>query len=299
MLTVWQHLLDRVADTARIDTYRANPAIWARERLDAHLWTKQVEIADSVAANRRTAVKSCHGVGKSWTAGMLAAWWIDTHPVGEAIVVSTAPTYKQVHAVLWEEIRKQHRIGGLDGTVNLADEWTINAQLVGMGRKPADHDAHGFQGIHRRYVLVIIDEACGVPANIYTAVEAITTNADCRILAIGNPDDPNTEFGTICKPGSGWNVIRVRSQDSPNFTGEDVPDALRHLLPTPEWVEDAAKRWGVDSPLYTSKVEGEFPEVGDNTLIPSRWITEAQNRDCPPEHPISVSADVALSLIHI
>ena len=117
--------------------------------------------------------------------------------------------------------------------------------------------------------------------------------ADCRILAIGNPDDPNTEFGTICKPGSGWNVIRVRSQDSPNFTGEDVPDALRHLLPTPEWVEDAAKRWGVDSPLYTSKVEGEFPEVGDNTLIPSRWITEAQNRDCPPEHPISVSADVA------
>ena len=229
----------------------------------------------------------------SWTAGMLAAWWIDTHPVGEAIVVSTAPTYKQVHAVLWEEIRKQHRIGGLDGTVNLADEWTINAQLVGMGRKPADHDAHGFQGIHRRYVLVIIDEACGVPANIYTAVEAITTNADCRILAIGNPDDPNTEFGAICKPGSGWNVIRVRSQDSPNFTGEDVPDALRHLLPTPEWVEDAAKRWGVDSPLYTSKVEGEFPEVGDNTLIPSRWITEAQNRDCPPEHPISVSADVA------
>ena len=122
MLTVWQHLLDRVADTARIDTYRANPAIWARERLDAHLWTKQVEIADSVAANRRTAVKSCHGVGKSWTAGMLAAWWIDTHPVGEAIVVSTAPTYKQVHAVLWEEIRKQHRIGGLDGTVNLAAE---------------------------------------------------------------------------------------------------------------------------------------------------------------------------------
>src|SRR5690554_7895737 len=29
-----------------------------------------------------------------------------------------------------------------------------------MGRKPADGDAHAFQGIHRPYVLVVIDEAC-------------------------------------------------------------------------------------------------------------------------------------------
>jgi hypothetical protein len=30
-------------------------------------------------------------------------------PPGEAIVVSTAPTYKQVHAILWEEIRARHK----------------------------------------------------------------------------------------------------------------------------------------------------------------------------------------------
>src|SRR5690606_8042107 len=162
-----------------------------------------VEIVESVVEHRRTAVKSCHGAGKSWTAGMLAAWWIDTHPPGEAIVVSTAPTYKQVHAVLWEEIRKQHRTGDRPGTVLQTDEWKIGDVLVGMGRKPADHDAHGFQGIHRRYVLAILDEACGIPDALWTAVEAITTNADCRILAIGNPDDPATEFGNVCKPGSG------------------------------------------------------------------------------------------------
>lgn len=290
---VWKFLLEAIEPNPDADRHRRDPAAWARERLGAHLWSKQTEIAHSVATNRRTAVKSCHGVGKSWTAGMLATWWIDVHPVGEAIVVSTAPTYKQVHAVLWEEIRKQHRIGQLEGSVTLTDEWKIGGQLVGMGRKPADHDTHGFQGIHRRYVLAIIDEACGVPQNLYTAVEAITTNADCRILAIGNPDDPNTEFGKVCSPGSGWNVLRIASQDSPNFTGEPVPDALRHLLPTPEWVDDAAKRWGTDSPLYQSKVLGEFPETSENTLIPAALITAAQNRELPPEGPRTLGVDVA------
>jgi hypothetical protein len=34
----------------------------------------------------------------------------------------------------------------------------------------------------------------------------------------------------------------------------------------------------VDSPLYKSKVDGEFPEVSENTLIPVSWITAAQER---------------------
>ena len=293
----WRILLNAYpdpADAAQREAWRRDPAQWAHDRLDgARLWSKQRDIVASVVTHRRTAVKSSHGTGKSWTAGMIAAWWIDTHPPGEAIVVSTAPTYKQVHAVLWEEIRKQHRTGQLPGVVTLDDEWKIDGMLVGMGRKPADHDEHGFQGIHRRYVLAIIDEACGVPKSIYTGVEAITTNADCRILAIGNPDDPNTEFRKVCAPGSGWNVLQIASQDSPNFTGEPVPDALRHLLPTPEWVDDAAKRWGIDSPLYMSKVLGEFPEVGDNTLISPAWIKSAQDRELAPVGDNTLGVDVA------
>jgi hypothetical protein len=54
------------------------------------------------------------------------------------------------------------------------------------------------------------------------AVEAITTNMDCRILAIGNPDDPSTEFANVCKPGSGWSVIQINGLETPNFTPEAV-----------------------------------------------------------------------------
>ena len=263
--------------------YRRDPVTWARDRLSAHLWSKQGDIMASLVNNRRTAVQSCHGAGKSFNAGLAAVWWIDTHPEGEAFVVSTAPSYPQVHAILWEEIRKQHRRGGLPGRVLQSDEWKLdNDTLVGYGRKPADTDMYGFQGIHRRYVLVILDECCGVPDQLWTAVEAITTNADCRILAIGNPDDPNTEFARNCQPGSTWSVIQISAFDTPNFTDEQVPDAMRPMLVSQEWVEDARKRWGEDSPLYLSKVLGEFPEASENTLIPVGWIRAAQDRSLEP-----------------
>ena len=283
----------RAFEPAPPSPYVADPQAWSRDKLGTHLWSKQREIVASVAENRRTAVRSCHGAGKSYTAATIASWWIDIHPPGDAIVVSTAPTYKQVHAVLWEEIRAAHRKGKLPGTVLQTDEWKIGDILVGMGRKPADHDPHGFQGIHRRYVLAILDEACGIPDALWTAVEAITTNADCRILAIGNPDDPATEFGRVCAPGSGWNVIGISSFDTPNLSGEDIPDQLRPMLPDPGWVEDARKRWGEDSPVYKSKVLGEFPDVSEDTLIPQRWIVAAQEREIETVGYGTLGVDVA------
>lgn len=273
--------------------YVADPTGWARDRVGAHLWSKQRDIARSVVEHRRTAVKSGHGPGKTWTAGMLACWWIDAHPPGQAIVVTTAPTAPQMYAQLWAEIRTMHRKGGLAGVVLQNGEWKIDDTLVGIGRKPADTDEHGFQGFHRRYVLVILDEACGIPPTLWTGAEAITTNTDCRILAIGNPDDPNTEFGRVCRPGSGWNVLGVSVLDTPNFTGEAVPDDLRPLLPSPEWEADRRRHWGEESPQYVAKVLGEFPEVGEDTLISPAWIAAAQQRSLQPGWPSVLGVDVA------
>jgi len=276
------------------DPHADDPVGWAKAKLGLHLWSKQQDIAASVVEHPRTAVKSCHDAGKSFIASVIAAWWIDAHPDGEAFVVSTAPSYPQVHAILWEEIRKRHKEGMLPGQVLQSDVWKLeDGTLAGWGRKPADTDQHGFQGIHRRYVLVIIDEACGVPEQLWTAVEAITTNADCRILAIGNPDDPNTEFGNVCKPGSGWNTIQISAFDTPNFTTEPVPESLRHLLLAPEWVEDKKRRWGETSPRYTSKVLGDFPEIGDDTLIPPSWIERAQLRTLQVTDDQRLAVDVA------
>lgn len=283
----------------KVSPYLTDPVGWVRDRLGEFLWSKQREIAQSVVDHRRTAVRSAHDIGKSFIASRLAAWWVDAHPPGSAIVISTAPTYQQVHAILWEEIRNaaakaKAKGSPLPGRVLQSDSWKLDdGRLAGFGRKPADTDIHGFQGHHRHYVLVILDEACGIPEQLWTAVESVTTNAECRILAIGNPDDPNSEFGNVCKPGSGWNVIGVSAFDTPNFTDEQVPDSLRPLLIAPEWEEDKRRRWGVESPRYTSKVLGQFPDIGEDVLIPPSLIEAAQRRSLDPGPYGILGVDVA------
>jgi hypothetical protein len=249
--------------------------MWAKERLGAHLWSKQREIGESVVAHRRTAVRSAHATGKTFNAAVLTAWWLDTHD--NALVISTAPSHDQVHGQLWEEVRRLHRKARLPGEVQRSDQWLSAAgELIGVGRRPPDHSESSFQGYHRRYVLVILDEAGGIPAWLWTAAESVTTGADCRILAIGNPDDNSSTFATVCGD-PGWHSIRISAYDSPNLTGEDVPNELRHVLVSREWVEDKRDRWGETNPLYISKVLGEFADSEDG-LIPLSWVAAAQQR---------------------
>jgi hypothetical protein len=243
-----------------------DPAAWVSERLNGFIWSKQVQIMESVRDNRRTAVRSCHGVGKSDIAARITAWWLDTHPPGSAFVVTTAPTFPQVRAILWRYIRRLHTAGQLPGRVNQT-EWLIDEELCAFGRKPSDHDESGFQGIHAEHVLVILDEACGIPPQLWIAADALTTNAGCRMLAIGNPDNPASQFLKVNRPGTGWNVIHISAFDSPNFTGEPVPDELRRVLVGPEWVEEKRREWGEDNPLYRSKVLGEFSLDAPNQVV--------------------------------
>jgi hypothetical protein len=267
----------RLANRSERSYYRRNPAAWARDRLGVHLWSKQREIAELLLTHPRVAVQSAHGVGKSFTAALIAAWWVDVHPPGEAIVVSTAPSYEQVHAILWEELRGFHRRGDLPGDIRMDDHWNIGTTQVGMGRRPANHNQHSFQGIHRRYVLVLIDEACGVPEWLWTAADTITTGDECRTLAIGNPDDNSSHFAHVCEKDTGWRRVKISAYDSPNLTGEDVPAHMRQLLVTAGWVRDKEDRWGQQSPLFTSKVRGEWAD-NESGVIPMSWVYQAQTR---------------------
>lgn len=295
-----------------------DPVGWIRDRLGEHLWSKQRAIAESVRDNRYTAVASCHDAGKSFVASRLVTWWLDVHPPGDAFAVTTAPTAPQVSAILWREIRRAHRKGGLRGHITQGNvpEWKLDdGESIGYGRKPADDDQAAFQGIHALYPLIVVDEACGVPKNLFDAVDALATNENARVLAIGNPDDPSSHFASVCRPGSGWNVIHIDGLATPNMNAaalamypglatlfetlglepstEDVPDGLRPLLLSAMWVQERIQRWGVTSPIFTAKVRGHFPEIGHDTLITPAMIRAAQERTLAPG-PVSVlGVDVA------
>lgn len=255
-----------------------DPVDWAARKAKINLWSKQRDIIRSVRDNRRTAVQSGHGIGKSLTASVAASWWVDSHPPDQTLVVTTAPSVKQVHAILWEEIRKIHSNAKLPGEVQISDNWIIGKRLVGFGRKPQDHDKDAFQGLHRKYVLVIIDEAAGIDEWLWNAAANITTGEHCRILAIGNPTDPSSYFRKVCRPGSGWTNIKISVFDSPNFTGEKIDKTVAEDLTSHQYVEDMKIDLGVGSPMWKARVEGEFPDVDQFSVIPLGWIYQAQER---------------------
>ena len=268
----------KVASRLEPHPFGKDPVAWANQRAGIHLWSKQRQIMEMLLTNRRVAVRSAHGIGKSFTAAVATAWWLDVHPPGEAMVVSTAPSREQVHSILWEEIRKLHRENNLRGTVQRSDRWLLeDGTLIGMGRRPPDHAQSAFQGIHRKYVLVVMDEAGGIPAWLWDAVKTITTSPYCRVLAIGNPDDNSSHFAQVSYRDPTWTSIKISAFDSPNLTGEEVPQALNDNLVSSEWVEDVKQSWGEQNPLYIAKVLGEFADSEDG-LIPLSWVAAAQRR---------------------
>lgn len=271
------------------------PVRWITERLDDHLWSKQRTIAETLITDRRVAVPSCFESGKSWLAARLACYWIDVHPPGEAFVVTTATTDVQVRAILWREINRAHARGKLDGRTTQR-EWTIGRELVAIGRKPADYDESAFQGIHARFVLVIIDEASGVPELLFRAAAGLTANRHSRQLAIGNPVVPDSYFSTICKPGSGWTVIPISAYDSPNFTGEPIPEHLSDLLISHDYERELRDEVGVDSAIYQARVLGQFATDNPEGVVPLTFVRRCQNieREYRPDEllPIELGVDV-------
>lgn len=265
------NLLEEAAAPSR-DRWLADPVTWVTERLGGEVWSRQAEILRSVRDYPETAVPTCHTVGKSYSAALLSCWWLDSHPAGEAFVVTTAPTGAQVKAILWRYIGRLHEDHKLPGRTNQT-EWYIGSEIVAMGRKPSEYSPDAFQGIHSTYMLVIIDEATGVVDTLWDAASTLTSNELSRMLAIGNPDDPISRFARVCQPGSGWNVIQIGAEDTPAWTDEPVSDHLRQNLISRRWAEQKAIEWGVESPLYQSKVLGKFPVDAEDGVIPVSFIT--------------------------
>jgi len=284
-----------------LDTQYSNDlSTWIQRRLKSHLWSKQIEICQALSSHRRVAVKACHAPGKSFLVARLICAWICCHPPGSARVITSASTFAQVKGVLWHELGRAHSQGKLPGRLNQVEWWLPvkgREELVAVGRKPSDKNPTAFQGLHERFILVVFDESDGVGSALWDAADSLLANEESRFIAVGNPDDPTSEFSNVCKPGSGWKVITISAFDTPNFTGEDCPKEVKDKLVSPLWVEEKRKKWGEGSPRWQSKVLGLFPESRLDQLIPFSWLTSLSERSSEipsnlPLSPIELGVDV-------
>jgi phage terminase large subunit len=154
----------------------AEPVWWVNKALGARLWLSQAEILESIKENERTSARSCHGIGKSYLAGNATLWFLYTFPY--SIVLTTAPTFRQVEKLIWKEIRSSIRrskiyLGG-DLAKKSPELQIVQDEWVALGL--STNQPERFQGFHARHILVIVDEAAGVKEDIFEAIEGVLTS---------------------------------------------------------------------------------------------------------------------------
>ncbi|MGE0026871.1 MAG: AAA family ATPase [Thermoleophilia bacterium] len=254
-------------------------------------WSKQRAILESIRDNKRTAVRSGHGTGKTAIVARAVLWYLAAYPYSR--VITTAPTWQQVQHQLWREIAVAHRAaeGFFDGAL-FDTRLELDADWFAIGLSTDRPER--FAGHHAEHLLLVVDEASGIDEAIFEAGETFLTSANARVVLIGNPTVSSGTFHrAFHRDRDAWSRISISAFDTPAFTGEKVSDAALRRLPTREWVEDARKRWGEDSPLWQVRVLGEFPRSSDDTVCSLGRIEHAQRQTVEAGQPVVISCDPA------
>lgn len=267
------------------ENWRSNPLFCSKQFFNSRLWAKQEEVLLAIRDYPRVAVKSGNTVGKSRTAAEIALTFLLSYYPSKVII--TAPTFNQVEQILWKEISTLYNkssipIGGdlLNTELKLNDEWFA----LGI----STDDVNRMQGFHSPFLLVIIDEALGVAQEIWEAIDGLHPY---RILAIGNPLAPEGEFFK-CFSSPLWHKLTISCLDCVKWQRENfvIPG-----LVTQQWVDERRDEWGEKSALFQSRVLGEFPQEGINTLIPMRLLDKARTIELDEDEETGkvISTDVA------
>mgnify|MGYP000910545621 FL=1 len=305
------------ADLKTLELMQTDAVAVVRDIFGSTLWDHQEQILTAVRDHPKVAWRSSHGIGKTYVCARLVLWWLFSFPY--SIVITTAPTWRQVEDLLWKEIRSCYYNSAFDLGGHLSPSATQLAidgkEWVAIGL--STNDSNRFQGYHSEHLLVVVDEAAGVAEEIFEAIMGVLTSAHCRLILIGNPTDIGGQFYRAFRT-EGWKTGKTAAWDTPNFkelgiTREDIINNTWEAkvprkdngdfdwpypwLITPKWAHDAFLEWGTSHPAWFARVEGEFPEQGEYNVIPLGWIEQAQDRwpDVVPDRneQVVLGVDVA------
>jgi phage terminase large subunit len=284
-----------------------DPVWYSKNVLQTTFWKMQREIVRSVLANKKTTVKASHGVGKSFLASNTALVYAAMYK--PSIVITTAPSNRQVEGLIWQEIRRTlyktkevlkveimpsaSMLYMLDAQGNRVPKWYIH------GFSTTDPDK--FQGIHEDRLLLVCDEAAGLSDKLFPAFESITNLENNRLLLIGNPTSISGGFYNSFKDPR-YTKFTISNYISPNFTAMGITendiitgnweDKYNYwmskydripfpFLADPKDTAEKYKAWcpnGVKTSIYISRIEGEFVAADDDSLFPMNWIELAFER---------------------
>lgn len=251
---------------------------------------QQREILEAIAPyGAKVSVRSGHGIGKSAVLSWAALWFMITQPSGDETlrIPCTAPSSHQLFDILWPEISRWRDL--IDPSFRNHLDWNQDRMWIkgkrdaryAVARTARKEKPEALAGFHGSHVLFIIDEASGVDEAIFETAEGALSTAGARIIMTSNPTRTDGYFyRSQTSDREFWTCLNYSSVDSP------LVDEL--------FVTKMAKRYGDNSSVYRVRVLGEFPEAGDNTIIPLNLLEAAVGRDVQyPNSPIIAGVDVA------
>jgi hypothetical protein len=279
---------DWVAKTKEVlRRHRVSPVAFVREAVSVEPTEQQAQLLDAISKpGAHVAVRSGHGTGKSTALAWLLLWFLCTHP--DARVPCTAPTEHQLKDILWPEIGKWH--GRLHvwyrENLEVSSEYVrvVGSSSYGVRRTSTKERPEALQGFHARNLLFLIDEASGIPEQIFEVAEGALSTPGARVVMAANPTRVTGYFHrAFYRDRDLW--VRL------HFSAEDSP------LVSKEWVRKMEEKYGRESDIFRVRVAGDFPSASVVQLIPLSLIEAAFGKHLREEQysfaPVVLGVDVA------
>jgi hypothetical protein len=245
-------------------------------------WQKELLIAvrdGMVTFNEamRFAVASGNGPGKSALSAWLILWALSTFEDTKGIITSN--TESQLKIKSWAELAKWYNLF-------IAKHWFKFTATAIYSADPShektwridqvpwnEQRSEAFAGMHNKgkRILIIFDEASGIPDSIWNVTEGALTDEKTEIFwfVFGNPTRNNGKFHA-CFHGNRhrWNTKQIDIRTSKLTNKKEIE----------QWIED----YGEDSDFVRIHVKGEFPNVSDRQFIPHSYVAQARGVELHP-----------------
>jgi hypothetical protein len=278
------------------------PRNWQRDELQAitqHIKDNRAKVArGEMPEMYRSAKSSGRGPGKSALVGWLTEWMQDTR-LGSSVIM-TANTESQLKSRTWAELGKWQTLG-LNGhwfergaLHRKPVEWfeqLLTKQLkidtgyyYAQAQLWSEENPDAFAGLHNHNgVMLIFDEASGIPAPIWKVSEGFFTEpvVDRYWFAFSNPRrNTGAFFECFHKNRNYWRTQHIDSRD---VEGTDI-SVLQAII----------DQYGEDSDEARVEVKGEFPLRGEDQLIGYDIIQDAAERELctDADAPLVLGVDV-------
>lgn len=240
-------------------------------------------------------ISAGQGVGKDFFSALVVYWFLWVNPRAERHekynkqdkpkVVATGVNAKHLRNVLWSELSK---IAMLSRAVDDAGEkpilkelfdWQTErltfrdkryenwfAEAVTINANASEEEqARTLYGRHAHSMLIVADEAAGIPDPVFTTMEGTLTDPVNIALMIFNPiKTKGYALRSQNEERDKWVCFRWDAEESELVDRESI---------------ERKRKYGEDSYEWRVLVKGLPPLVEANTLIPPDWVLAAVERD--------------------